>query len=88
MQPQGYNPTVSTKHQITIPIYELIRIYNSDASVGAPTEASGMDTNHPIPRTPTLEASFGGAREGKRKSCKILAAITRGDRGIFRSPEH
>ena len=45
MQPQGYNPTVSTKHQITIPIYELIRIYNSDASVGAPTEASGMKTN-------------------------------------------
>jgi len=27
-----------------MPIYELIRIYYSDASVGAPTKASGMDT--------------------------------------------
>ena len=28
--------------------YKLIRIYDSDASVGAPTEASGMNTNHLI----------------------------------------
>ncbi|OHA16223.1 MAG: hypothetical protein A3G52_01385 [Candidatus Taylorbacteria bacterium RIFCSPLOWO2_12_FULL_43_20] len=45
-------------------------IYNSDASVGAPTEASGMNTNekrgHPIPRKNEDFPSLEGKRESKK----------------------
>ena len=52
--------------------YNSTSVFNPDASVGAPTVTSGMNTNetgkqrHPIPRTSTLEAIYGGAREGQK----------------------